>query len=114
MSLNSRLKQLEEEGFAKREESYLKWRQCFCSSIVLGMAIVVGFIFLLKSDHLVSENNFHSTVRERVIKCYKTANPSKVRDVKKILEKYRGDEHGLFVMLRNRYPSFRECAALVE
>jgi hypothetical protein len=48
-------------------------------------------------------------VRDRVRKCYEVANPSKLNEVDKIVEKYKGREHALFAQLRAKYAKYREC-----
>lgn len=47
--------------------------------------------------------------RERVTRCYESANPAKLNEVDKIVDKYRGREHVLFAQLRAKYPKHSEC-----
>lgn len=49
-------------------------------------------------------------VKDRVVKCYEAANPSKLSDVDKFIEKYKGKEEALFAQLRNKYPKHPECS----
>ena len=52
-------------------------------------------------------------MRERVLRCYEAANPSKVGEIDQFLEKYKGREHVLFAQLRNKYGmKFQQCDIL--
>lgn len=42
-------------------------------------------------------------IRERVLRCYEAANPSKVGEIDQFIGKYKGKEHLLFAQLRNKY-----------
>lgn len=55
------------------------------------------------------EAKAHRVVRDRVTKCYEAANPSKLNEVDKIVEKYKGREHALFAQLRSKYGKHPEC-----
>jgi hypothetical protein len=48
-------------------------------------------------------------IRDQVVRCYEVANPSKVADVDKFLEKYQGREHILFAQLRTKYEKIPQC-----
>lgn len=48
-------------------------------------------------------------VKERVMKCYEAANPTKISEVDKFIKRYKGKEHVLFAQLRNKYEKFPEC-----
>ncbi len=60
-------------------------------------------------DYLYPENAKARVVRERVIRCYEAANPSKVDEVDKFVERYKGREHVLFAQLRTKYQKYPEC-----
>jgi hypothetical protein len=48
-------------------------------------------------------------VRERVMRCYEVANPTKISEVDKFIERYRGREHILFAQLKSKYEKYPEC-----
>ena len=51
-----------------------------------------------------SSSNTSSSHKEKLIAFYKQADPSKIKDVPTILEKYKGKEDSLFKTLSERYP----------
>lgn len=48
--------------------------------------------------------------RERVVRCYEAANPSKLSEVDDLIAKYQNKEHILFAKLRGKYEKFPECS----
>ncbi len=48
-------------------------------------------------------------IRQRVMRCYEAANPSKVSEVDNFIMKYEGREHVLFAKLRGKYEKIPEC-----
>lgn len=48
-------------------------------------------------------------IKERVIKCYEVANPTKLSEIDKIVEKYKGRERALYAQLRAKYEKFPQC-----
>lgn len=48
--------------------------------------------------------------RDRVVRCYETANPSKISEVDDLIAKYQNKEHVLFAKLRAKYEKFPECS----
>ena len=46
---------------------------------------------------------------QQVTRCYSAANPSKLGEVEKIVEKYKGREGRLLAQLRDKYEKFPEC-----
>jgi hypothetical protein len=48
-------------------------------------------------------------VRERVMRCYEVADPTKISEVDKFVERYRGREHILFAQLKSKYEKYPEC-----
>ena len=48
-------------------------------------------------------------IKERVIRCYEVANPAKLDDIDRIVEKYKGREIALYAQLRNKYPKIPQC-----
>lgn len=65
--------------------------------------------YLQGYDMMYPEAKAQRIVRERVIKCYEAANPTKLNEVDKIIEKYKGREHALFAQLRSKYAKHPEC-----
>jgi hypothetical protein len=60
-------------------------------------------------DFLYPENVKTRKVREHVIRCYEVANPSKLDEVDKFVERYQGREHVLFAQLKHKYEKYPEC-----
>jgi hypothetical protein len=60
-------------------------------------------------DYFYPEAAAERKVRDRVLRCYEAANPTKVSEVDKFVQKYKGREHALFAQLRNKYEKFPEC-----
>lgn len=48
-------------------------------------------------------------IRERVVRCYEAANPTKLAEVDKFIARYRDREYALFAQLRTKYEKFPEC-----
>ena len=61
-------------------------------------------------DMMYPEAKEQRLIRDRVTKCYEAANPTKLSEVDKITEKYRGREHVLFAQLRSKYAKHSECS----
>lgn len=61
-------------------------------------------------DFLYPEAAKMRKVTERVTRCYEAANPSKLSEVDKFIQKYKGKEESLFAQLRNKYPKHPECS----
>eukprot|EP01040_Poterioochromonas_malhamensis_P008826 gene8826-9561_t len=74
----------------------------FALPLLLG-----GFMQLM--DFLYPQAAADRKVRDRVLRCYEVANPSKVAEVDKFVERYRGREHILFSQLRAKYEKYPEC-----
>jgi hypothetical protein len=60
-------------------------------------------------DYLYPQSKMERKVRERVMRCYEVANPTKISEVDKFIERYRGREHILFAQLKNKYERYPEC-----
>jgi hypothetical protein len=43
------------------------------------------------------------------LKCYDVANPSKVSEIDKFIEKYKGNENRLFANLKEKYNKYPQC-----
>ncbi len=60
-------------------------------------------------DYLYPEAVAHRKLKDRVVRCYSVANPTKVSEVDRFLEKYKGHEERLFANLREKYYKYPEC-----
>ena len=49
-------------------------------------------------------------IKERVTRCYEAANPTKLSEIDKIVNKYKGRETVLYAQLRNKYPKVQQCS----
>ena len=54
-------------------------------------------------DKLYPEEAKARALRDRVVKCYSSADPSKLPQIDSFLRKYRGKEHILFHSLKDKY-----------
>ena len=56
------------------------------------------------------ERQIKNRITEHVTRCYNVANPKKLDDVERFVEKYKGQEDKLLANLREKYGhKFAEC-----
>ena len=60
-------------------------------------------------DIMYPEAKAERIIKERVTRCYEVANPTKLSEVDKIVDKYKGRERALYAQLRMKYIKFPEC-----
>lgn len=79
--------------------------------IIMLLFLLPGVIgaFLYIYDMYYPEAAALRKVRERVVRCYEVANPSKISEVDKFIDKYKGRSHVLFAQLRTKYQKYPEC-----
>jgi hypothetical protein len=75
---------------------------------MFALPLLLGGI-LQAMDFFYPEAAKERKIRERVLRCYEAANPSKISEVDKFIERYKGREHVLFSQLKNKYERIPEC-----
>lgn len=69
--------------------------------------LLTSYLFL--TDYFFPESTKALILKNKVVKCYLAANPTKIGEVDKFLEKYKGRENILFANLKEKYYKIPEC-----
>lgn len=85
----------------------LNWTAIILLGMMILPAIITAYVQIM--DYLYPTDAIARRIRERVVKCYEAANPSKLKDVDRFIEKYKGNEHKLFAVLKGKYEKVPEC-----
>eukprot|EP01038_Epipyxis_sp_PR26KG_P013179 gene13179-17657_t len=91
----------------EKESNGLNWTAIFIMMLFALPVLLAGVI--QATDYFYPEAARERQLKERVLKCYESANPSKLAEVDKFVQRYKGREEVLFAQLRNKYPKHPEC-----
>jgi hypothetical protein len=96
-------------GDKKKTEpkSGLNWT-AFAILCMFALPLLLGGA-LQAMDFFYPEAAKERQFRDKIMRCYEVANPSKVSEVDKFVERYKGRENVLFAQLRNKYPKKAQC-----
>mmetsp|Transcript_22914 Transcript_22914/g.38212 ORF Transcript_22914/g.38212 Transcript_22914/m.38212 type:complete len:130 (-) Transcript_22914:214-603(-) len=101
----------EEEDRSRRPPQRKKQGYNYTAIIILLLFVVPSAfaVVLQVMDYMYPEAKVDRAVRERVVRCYESANPSKMAEIDKIMNKYKNRERALFAQLRNKYEKHPAC-----
>lgn len=97
----------DEDPIKVKARAALPWysKLNYSAIIILLMMVLPSLLIggMSLYDKLYPEEAKARVLRERVVKCYSSADPSKLPQVDSFLRKYRGKEHILFHSLKDKY-----------
>ena len=100
----------ESPNLVKPEKKAAGWNFCAIAFLFLFISIpcATGVIYLM--DIIYPDYAKANAITSKVNRCYASADMSKLDQVPKFVEKYKGNEHRLFAILTDKYgDKHHEC-----
>ena len=85
----------------------LNWTALGFLALMIIPALATAAISI--SDYLYPQGAQDRLFRDRLVKCYSVANPKKLGEIDRILNKAKGKERGLFASLSEKYHMHPQC-----